>query len=269
MEIAVTKSTLTAVQARDALCDPARRASARDAASLQDLGLPGIYAWFVDEAGAAEIAAGLGAPLEEGLIYAGQAGAGTSSATLGSRIRRNHLSGDTYGSTFRFTLASALLRPLSLETLGGRRMTRDGEDRLSTWMRAHLSVSVIGSQDRDGLDAFETSVLELLDPPLNLAKRPATAARQRLTELRRTFNGAPTRREGPTMTTNRPGRETPRGGGLTPEVLARELGLPNAKSVRAFLRREFPRPAGELWSRWGALSGEMESAVRSRFGRRG
>jgi hypothetical protein len=55
------------------------------------------------------------------------------------------------------------------------------------------------------------------------------------------------------------------GDGLTPEELARELGLPNAKRVRSFLRDRYPRPASQLWSRWGPLPPEMERAVRDRF----
>ena len=37
--------------------------------------LPGLYSWWVDEAGAADISRGLGLPVKAGLIYAGLAGA--------------------------------------------------------------------------------------------------------------------------------------------------------------------------------------------------
>jgi hypothetical protein len=259
---------LTAVQARKVLLDPNRRVSAGNITSLHDLGEPGIYAWFVDQTGASDITAGLEISLRAGLIYAGQAGAGSSSATLASRIRRNHFGGNIYGSTFRLTLASALLVPLRLQPIGGRRMTSNGEVRLSAWMHAHLKVSVVGFQDRLELHAFETSVLELLDPPLNLAKRPRTAIRRRMTELRRAFTSGPTGRIEAKMTAIQPSRPTREGQGLTPEELARDLGLRNAKSVRAFLRRRFPRPPGQLWSRWDPLSAEMEESVRSQFGNR-
>ena len=56
--------------------------------------------------------------------------------------------------------------------------------------------------------------------------------------------------------------------GYTPEELARHLGLSNAKSLRGFLRRKFPRPAGDLWSRWGVLPPDVELAVRDHFGSR-
>jgi GIY-YIG catalytic domain-containing protein len=207
------------------------------------------------------------------LIYAGQAGAGESAATLGSRIRGNHLGVSIYASTFRVTLASALLIPLALEPIGGRRMSADGEARLTAWMRAHLEVSILAYADRVALDLFETEVLGLLDPPLNLAKCPPSAARARLTVLRRAFT-APRRsaRSPATRSVAEPRRVAakafPRVSGLTPEELAGELGLSNAKSVRAFLRGEFPRPEADLWSRWPPLTPEMERAVRERFGRR-
>ena len=55
-------------------------------------------------------------------------------------------------------------------------------------MRQHLMVSVIAYPARLGLDAFETVVLARLDPPLNIAKRPATPVRVMLTSLRRPFS---------------------------------------------------------------------------------
>jgi hypothetical protein len=39
-----------------------------------DLKVPGLYSWWVDSAGAADLSAGLGLPLDLGLIYAGLAG---------------------------------------------------------------------------------------------------------------------------------------------------------------------------------------------------
>jgi hypothetical protein len=56
------------------------------------LRVPGLYSWWADEGGAADLSRGLGLPVAAGLIYAGQAGAtkwpsGTRSAgTLWDRI---------------------------------------------------------------------------------------------------------------------------------------------------------------------------------------
>jgi hypothetical protein len=228
---------------------------------------PGIYAWFVDIDGAAHLARGLGLPVAEGLIYAGQAGAGTSRATLGSRLRGNHLDGDIYASTFRLTLASILRVQLELAPTGGGHMSRDGEARLTDWIRAHLALAAVAYDDRAGLDAFESAVLDCLDPPLNIAKRPPTPMRSRLTVLRRVFSKRATSSRPAVRAARTADRLShPAGEGPTPEVLARELGLPDAKRVRALLRSQFPRPASELGSRWGTLSPEMERAVRRRFG---
>lgn len=121
------------------LTDPDRRTvAARFPCPSYDVDLPGLYAWFVDEAGAAELALELDRPLPAGLIYAGQAGAGTSSATLRSRVRGNHLGGNVGGSTFRLTLASILASRLGLSRGPGRALAGDGEAILSSWMRGHL-----------------------------------------------------------------------------------------------------------------------------------
>lgn len=249
------------------LTDARQRVAPVGVSGLSDKAEPGMYAWFVDVEGAEHLAAGLGLPVDAGLIYAGQAGAGGSKATLGSRIRGNHLGGDIYGSTFRLTLASALRTPLALEPIGGRRMNRDGEGRLTDWMRKYLMVSAIAYPDRLGLDAFETMVLDRLDPPLNLAKRPPTPTRRRLTTLRRPFGAAAaasaSRVERPRAASTLSGSGTVVG--LTPELLARELGLPNAKRIRAFLRARFPRPLSRSGSQWGSLKTEMERAVRDHF----
>ncbi len=154
-----------------------------------------------------------------------------------------------------------------LEPIGGGHMSRDGEERLTSWMREHLMVSVVAYPDRTRLDAFETVVLERLDPPLNLAKRPVTPVRLELSALRRPFSrrvvGTARRIERP----RQPSAPSGSGGelGLTPEDLARTLGLPNAKRIQAFLRARFPRPTSELGTQWGSLTPEMERAVRDRF----
>lgn len=254
-------------QATRQLTDARGRVTPADIHRLNGTGHPGLYAWFVDDEGAAHLADGIGLPSGAGLIYAGQAGAGSSSATLGSRIHGNHLGSDIYGSTFRLTLASALRGRLALTPIGGGHMGRDGEGRLTVWMREHLAVAVIAYPDRARLDSFETVVLERLDPPLNIAKRPPSPVRRQLTVLRRAFS----RRAGVGPATERRSRPAPPSMqrarvGLTPEELARELGLPDAKRIRGFLRARYPRPSSELWSRWGPLSPDIERAVRDRFG---
>ena len=78
-------------------------------------------------------------------------------------------------STFRRTLA-AILRPvIGLDT--------EDDPKLSDWITTHLGVNAVPVPDPDRLAEAETTVLDLLDPPLNLRGRPPTAIRARLTEL--------------------------------------------------------------------------------------
>lgn len=168
------------------LLDSAGRAPAAtfptDAGRTRD---PGLYAWFVDRTGAAELSAGLGQRVGSGLIYAGQAGAGSSTATLRSRVRGNHLGGTITGSTFRMTLASVLVGPLGLVDGGGRALEGDGEARLSAWMRTHLSIAVAPVADRLLVARLEPAVLARLDPPLNLQGMPSSPVREALRARRR------------------------------------------------------------------------------------
>ncbi|MEX1263848.1 MAG: GIY-YIG nuclease family protein [Actinomycetota bacterium] len=155
----------------------------------------GLYSWWVDEAGAADLAEGLELPVAAGRIYAGQAGAtrwpsGTrSSATLVGRIRSQHLGGNIYGSTFRLTLASSLAKSLALTGTGDKRLAAGGEKRLSAWIQEHLSVAVHPYPNRDASENLEHRVLEQLDPPLNLRGMDPSPLRERLKGARKSLLG--------------------------------------------------------------------------------
>jgi hypothetical protein len=160
---------------------------------LEGIHVAGLYSWWVDIEGAAEIGEGLQVPVGVGRIYAGQAGAtkwpsGTpSTATLDSRIRSQHLGGNIYGSTFRLTLASCLASTLGLRSAGRKRLASGGEERLSAWIREHLSVAVHPYPDRDALESLEHRILEKLDPALNLRGIASTLIRSRLVASRKTL----------------------------------------------------------------------------------
>lgn len=143
---------------------------------------PGMYSWWVDDVGAAQLAADLGHTVEAGLIYAGQAGATRSQSgqrstnTLWGRLAKMHLGARASFSTFRLTLAAILQAP------------RDGvvdEVELTAWMTRHLAVATYPMPDGDRIDELETALLATLDPPLNLAKRPPTPLRTTLSRLRK------------------------------------------------------------------------------------
>ncbi|HKE72046.1 MAG TPA: hypothetical protein VKB57_00415 [Acidimicrobiales bacterium] len=156
---------------------------------------PGIYGWWADRHAVITLGEAIGAPLPP-LIYVGQAGAtkwpsGTrSSATLASRIGRQHMRGNARSSTFRLTISSLLLSELGLVVAGGGRLDRASNTRVSAWIADHLRVSIAPHDDRDTLGAVESEVVAHLDPPLNLGHCLPSAARARLTELRRLIRSA-------------------------------------------------------------------------------
>jgi len=151
---------------------------------------PGLYSWWSDAAGAADLARGLGHPLAPGLIYAGQAGATRwpsgkpSINTLRGRLAGMHLGGRANLSTFRLTLAAILS--------AGWDGVLD-EDRLTAWMEAHLAVIPVPIADADTLGVVEEAVLARLDPPLNLQHMPKTPLRRELSRLRKALGSMPGR----------------------------------------------------------------------------
>lgn len=167
----------------------AQRAAAfpKEAAVVQH---PGLYSWWVDDVGEVMLSVPFGESLGK-LIYAGQAGATSKksgkegSATLLSRIQRNHLGGNVGSSTFRQTLTAVLFEPLGLELAAPKKLTAASNGLVSDWMRDHLSLVVAACPDRATLAALEEDVLEGLDPPLNLKGMQSTDVRRTLRELRK------------------------------------------------------------------------------------
>ena len=152
----------------------------------EHLGSPGMYSWWVDDAGAQDLSRGLGHPVSAGLVYAGLAGAtrsggSSSSNTLWGRIATMHLGKRHEFSTLRRSLGSVLASAHDLPAID--------EVGLTQWMHAHLSVIAIPVDDPDILDDLETEILTELDPPINLAKVSKTPLRARLSALRKQYGG--------------------------------------------------------------------------------
>lgn len=149
-----------------------------------------MYAWWGDAEACAVLGEEIGASLS-GLLYAGQAGATRmpsgrrSSATLLSRVGRQHIRGNARSSTFRLTISSLLLDRLGLVSAGKGRLDAPSNGRVSAWIAEHLSVAIAPFDDRDSLSVVEGEVLQLLDPPLNLGTCLPSAARTLITERRR------------------------------------------------------------------------------------
>ena len=161
-------------------------------AGAAGLDRPGLFAFWVDEAGAADLSRGLDLPLEAGRIWVGQAGATrwpsgrANSDTLGDRIARTHLQGRVRSSTLRLTLAGILFAQLELVVQASALLQASAEQDLSDWMSAHLSIAVHPHDDRDTLAGLEQAVAQRLEPPLNIEDHlPATSARQSVIALRR------------------------------------------------------------------------------------
>jgi Family of unknown function (DUF6884)/GIY-YIG catalytic domain len=181
------------------LRDPALAMTLEEVLASRGAGLraAGMYSWWVDEAGAAELSAGLGHEIQPGIVYAGLAGAtrsgGSSSAnTLWGRIATMHLGKNHQFSTFRLSLGSILA------CANGQ--TAIDEVQLTRWMHAHLRVLPIPVDDADSLGDLETGILAALDPPLNLAKVERTPLRQRLSVLRKQYGGVPAADDGGSAT---------------------------------------------------------------------
>ncbi len=161
-------------------------------AGAEGLDRPGLFALWVDAAGAADLARGLDLPFEAGRIYVGQAGATkwpsgrTNADSLGDRIARTHLTGKVRSSVVRLTLAAILFAQLDLVVQASALLQASAEQALSDWMSAHLSVAVHPHDDRDTLAGLEQAVVQRLDPPLNIEDHvPATSVRQSVVALRR------------------------------------------------------------------------------------
>lgn len=150
---------------------------------------PGLYSWWVDQAGAQDLSRGLGLSIDCGLIYAGLAGATRwpsgkrSNNTLWSRVMTMHLGGIHEFSTFRRTLGSILA-----EATGAAYID---EMRLTQWMKDHMRIVTIPFGDSDALGRLERDVLERLDPPLNLQGMQPTPIRRRLKESRSAIMNPP------------------------------------------------------------------------------
>jgi hypothetical protein len=194
------RRTATAAEVRRALHDldgaPKLIAASQWPGTARGLDHAGLYSWWVDAAGAKDLARGLGQGVRPGRIYAGQTGATkwpsgkVGKATLGSRIGGNHLRGSISASTFRLTLASALADPLKLVAIAPHRLPRTSEQRLREWMRAHLQVAVHPFPERDALVDLEEHVLGKLDPPLNLERMERTPLREALSRARRSLSAS-------------------------------------------------------------------------------
>ena len=146
--------------------DDARRPEAAGGAPTEY----GLYAWWMTP-GAIPGVSGPRHPSEpRELLYIGIApGREGSTATLHSRICKQHLGGNIGSSTFRLSLAALLVEQQGWRPVwrGDRpRLTREDNAALSAWQRQHLRLCwAPRARPRE----VEDAVIRELQPPLNLA----------------------------------------------------------------------------------------------------
>ncbi|HYT80043.1 MAG TPA: hypothetical protein VEQ37_12465 [Actinomycetota bacterium] len=135
----------------------------------------GFYAWWITEQALSDLP-GPSHPTAPGLrlLYVGIAPRNAaSSSTIRSRVKGNHLGGNTGSSTFRFALASLLRSELDLHPYprvtprSTNYLLPPGENaRLTGWQRQHLRLTWC---ERAQPWEIEAAVIHRMQPPLNVA----------------------------------------------------------------------------------------------------
>ncbi|MGH9521367.1 MAG: GIY-YIG nuclease family protein [Terriglobales bacterium] len=131
--------------------------------------IAGVYGWYFDDLSLVPTD-GL-ATMVDGfrLLYVGIApSAAESHATMQQRIIGSHLKGNASQSTLRRSLGCLLSDQLgiSLQRVRGRLHFREGEEKLSEWLRDHARIAWVGHPTPWEI---ESAVITHLDAPLNLA----------------------------------------------------------------------------------------------------
>ena len=140
---------------------------------------------------------GLGDPPDHRPLYVGKAENSLAGRDLGTHFA----TGKTGSSTLRRSLAALLEHRLRLEARPRNEtkpdgsanfgLAPDGDERLTTWMQEHLTISFWPSDTERALRDVETAVLGRVLPPLNLSQvstewRPSLAeARRRMADAAR------------------------------------------------------------------------------------
>jgi hypothetical protein len=175
---------------------------------------PGLYAWWTVR-GSIPGVPQCPHPTQDrlDLFYVGIAPKDASSrATLRSRVRGNHIRGNTGSSTFRQTLASLLFENRGWKPRMTDRplLTSEDNKELMKWQHQHLRLTwAIHPRPWE----IEHEVIRRVEPPLDLAGNQAHPFWQTLTDARKRFKQAaakaattpPTQRR-PTMPSASPRR---------------------------------------------------------------
>lgn len=160
---------------------------------FEGLAKSGLYSWYVDAAGAKELSEGLGVRVKAGCIFVSEAGATiwpngrASRHTLLSQVAHDDLDGNISRSTFRLTLAAILKKQLKLKKRESGKLMEASENKLSDWMREHLSLAIYQHVAKDELNDLKDRVVREVDPPLNLRGMQPSDTRMQVSLLRKTL----------------------------------------------------------------------------------
>lgn len=158
----------------EALVDLARPGVRADAGAGSVPSRPGLYA--IRGPASAWEALGLGVPPDGRPLYVGKA----EDSLVARDVKTHFGTGRTGSSTVRRSVGALLAGPLDLRAIP-RNLANPGsfsqfafqsvgEERLSAWMLANLTLATWAPASPVDLGAMETLVLERLVPPLNLSK---------------------------------------------------------------------------------------------------
>ena len=130
---------------------------------------PGFYGWWIRPGPLPDVPTTRYAEAEPWeLLYVGLAPRdANSTATIRSRVTRNHLRGNTGSSTFRPSMASLLFEHEGWRPEQRKKkvvLTREDNAALSRWLREHLTLTWTRQTDPWQLEA---DVIGLLRPPIN------------------------------------------------------------------------------------------------------
>jgi hypothetical protein len=153
---------------------------------------PGVYAWWVrrDTLSELRVTEHPDKPFE--LLYVGIAPRSpSSSASLRSRLCRQHISGNVNSSTFRFGLAALLWTQEGWQprrsASGKVRLTVSDNQALSEWQRRNLRVSWT-EVDKPWL--HEADVIAALQPPMNRERNQSHPLYAVMGNARKVFRAA-------------------------------------------------------------------------------
>ncbi len=148
----------------------------------------GFYSWWVRPGAIPEVPTTPHPSENWCLLYVGIApGRATSSATLSSRVRGQHINGNTGSSTFRLSLASLLFEREGWQPLQRKKkavLSSEDNAALREWQQENAALCWCVF-DEPWAGTTEGDVIAEMKPPLNLAENSSHPFHETMTATRR------------------------------------------------------------------------------------